>query len=47
MSLRIAIEAAFDIDSATLQCTCERSRSRIEAVIEDGGYIEQLLKNNY
>jgi len=40
-SLRTAIEAAFaDIDSAT-QCTCERFRSRIEAVIEaDGDYIE-------
>jgi len=41
-SLRTTIKAAFaDIDSATLQCACERFRSRIEAVIEtDGGYIE-------
>jgi len=39
-SLRTAIEAAFaDIDSATLQREC--FRSRIETVIEaDGGYIE-------
>jgi len=41
-SLRIAIEATFtDIDSATLQRACERSRSSIEAVIEaDENYIE-------
>jgi len=40
-SLRTAIEAAFDIDSATVQRACEHFRSRIEAVIEaDGCYIE-------
>jgi len=40
VSSRTAIEAAFDVDSATLQCTCEHFRSRIEAVIEaDEGYI--------
>jgi len=41
-SLRPTIEATFiHIDSATLQRTCERFKSRIEAVIEaDGGYIE-------
>jgi len=39
-SLKTAIEAAFaDIVSATLQCACERFRSRIETVI-DRGYIE-------
>jgi len=40
ISLRTAIEAAFvGMDSATLQCACQRFKSRIEAIIQVNGDI--------